>query len=105
MSFKPTLLDVVADATRGSRTAIIIPDGPTVTYSQLGQHIQHIAAALAAYLQPFARAQAALPAELAALRRLARDRGDMSAATSFLEESLRLHREVGDRDGIAFGRR
>ncbi len=52
MASPSTLKDVVSNK-HSSRTAVIIPDGPALTYSQLQQQITHVAACLHAFLPAF----------------------------------------------------
>ena len=52
MATPSTLLDIVPKQF-DSRPAVIVPDGPTVTYAQLRAQIQHIAACLSSFLPSF----------------------------------------------------
>ena len=52
MASPSTLKDVISSR-HSSRTAVVIPDGPALTYSQLQQQIEHVAASLHSFLPAF----------------------------------------------------
>ena len=52
MASPSTLKDVISSQ-HSTRTAVVIPDGPALNYSQLQQQIQHIAACLHSFLPSF----------------------------------------------------
>ena len=57
MASPSTLKDIVSSQ-HSSRTAVVIPDGPALTYAQLQQQIQHVAACLHSFLPNFTPATA-----------------------------------------------
>ena len=52
-SSNPTLLDVFADKSRASHPAIVIPDGPSLSYGALSSSVTALASSLTAFLSPF----------------------------------------------------